>query len=438
MAKSVGIVGIGVGDEGKAKVAVYLVSSALKNLLVLPTEIGKPVGVERYQGGGNAGHTVEINGIQHKLNNIPCGILYEHTYNLMGQKTFVNPREVVTEVGRLRKRGIKISESNFGIAANAHVTLDYHILEDQIIFKSEKRTSTGSGIKQTAIDKQGRVGMRFIEFLDVQLMKEILQERFPAGLPEQLGNLDSFVAGYDPERDFLKSFAAQEHLVRKIHGSQFWIGEGAQGALLDVDAGLYPGITSSNPLDVPNRPETILGVLKLYTSSVGQGRPFVAQIESTLEKYLRDEWREYGTTTGKPRDLGWADTVALRYAVGAGNVDALAGTCGDRLEILSKVGQKVKLVVAYEIDGKRYDEWDLSFHRRDTLYKAKPVFEEFEPWEKFVDSSGEKLTSNAQRYVDRIQELVGKEFMMLGTGPGQDDMVVYKDLFASKYTKLKK
>ncbi len=435
MAKKIGIVGIGVGDEGKAKVAVYFVSSALKNLSksgILFEEKVKPILVERYQGGSNAGHTIEINDVQYKLNNIPCGILYEHTYNLMGQKTFVNPREVVAEIERLRKRGITISESNFGIAANAHVTLDYHVLEDQVIFKSKKRTSTGSGIKQTAVDKQGRVGMRFIEFLDPQLMKEVLASRFPQGLPSELGSFDELVASYDRERDFLKNFAVQEHSVRKIHGSQYWIGEGAQGALLDVDSGLYPGITSSNPLDVPHRPDTIVGVLKLYTSSVGEGRPFVAQIEPSLETYLRDEWKEYGTKTGKPRDLGWADTVALRYAVEVGNVDALAGTCGDRLETLAKIGQKIKLVVGYEINGKRYDEWDLSFHRRDTLYQARPIFEEFDPWEKFVDPSGEKLTPNAQRYVDRIQELVGKKFMVLGTGPEQDDMVVYKNIFASK------
>ncbi|MDP3698869.1 MAG: adenylosuccinate synthetase [Nanoarchaeota archaeon] len=436
MAKKVGIVGIGVGDEGKAKVAVYFVSSAVKNLSsqneILPEEKGKPIAIERYQGGSNAGHTIEIGGVQYKLNNIPCGILYEHTYNLMGQKTFPNPREVVAEIERLRKRGINISESNFGIAANAHVTLDYHVLEDQIIFKSTKRTSTGSGIKQTAVDKQGRVGMRFIEFLDPQLMKEALQARFPQGLAPPFGSFDEFVASYGSERDFLKGFAVQEHITRKIHGSQFWIGEGAQGALLDVDSGLYPGITSSNPLDVPNRPDAVVGVLKLYTSSVGEGRPFVAQIEPALEKYLRDEWKEYGTKTGKPRDLGWADAVALRYAVEVGSVDALAGTCGDRLETLAKIGQKVKLVVAYEIAGKKYDQWDLSFHRRDTLYKAKPVFEEFDPWEKFVEPSGEKLTPHAQRYVDRIQELVGKEFMMLGTGPEQDEMLVYQDPFASK------
>ncbi len=431
MTKKVGIVGIGVGDEGKAKVAVYFVSSALKN--IRPTfSVRMPVMVERYQGGSNAGHTIVIEGIQYKLNSIPCGVLHNLTYNLMGQKMFVNPREVMVEIKSLQAREIHISESNLGIAANAHVTLDYHILEDQIIFKSEKRTSTGSGIKQTAVDKQGRVGMRFVEFLDSQLMKEVLGARFPQGLPLPFGSFDEFVASYDQERNFLKDFVVQEHTARKIHGSQFWIGEGAQGALLDVDSGLYPGITSSNPLDVPNRPDTVVGVLKLYTSSVGEGRPFVAQIEPTLEKYLRDEWKEYGTKTGKPRDLGWADTVALRYAVEVGNVDALAGTCGDRLETVAKMGQKVKLVVAYEIAGKKYDQWDLSFHRRDTLYKVRPVFEEFEPWEKFVDPSGEKLTPNAQRYVDRIQELVGKKFMMLGTGPGQDEMLVYQDLFASK------
>ena len=433
MAKKIGIVGIGVGDEGKAKVLAYFVSSALENLQPVQEKKGEPIMVERYQGGGNAGHTVVIDGAEYKLKTVPSGILFPQTYNLMGQKTFVDPRLIMGEIKELREKGVYVSPGgNLGIAANAHITLDYHLFDDQIVFKSEKRTSTGSGIKQTAVDKQGRVGLRFIEFLDQKLMKEVLQERFPQGLPEQLGSFDAFVAGYDQEREFLQKFAVQEHVARKYHGLQFWMGEGAQGALLDVDCGLYPGVTSSNPLDVPNRPDTVIGVLKLYTSSVGAGRPFVAQMEPALEKYVRDEWREYGTKTGKPRDVGWADIVALRYAAEVGNIDSLAGTCGDRLEILAKINQKVKLVVAYDIDGKRYDEWDIYFHKRDTLYNARPIFEEFEPWEKFVDSAGEKLTQNAQRYVDRIQELVGKEFVMVGTGPGHRDMLVYKNPFSSR------
>ncbi len=430
MAKKIGIVGIGVGDEGKAKVLAYFVSTAVQNLPSGVDSQYKPILVERFQGGGNAGHTVVVDGVEYKLKTVPSGILFPQTYNLMGQKTFVDPRLTIKEVRELREKGVCINpHDNLGIAANAHVTLDYHLFDDQIIFKSEKRTSTGSGIKQTAVDKQGRVGLRFIEFLDSKLMKEVLQERFPQGLPEQFGSFDEFVASYDQEREFLQDFAIQEHVARKYHGSQCWIGEGAQGALLDVDCGLYPGVTSSNPLDVPNRPDTIVGVLKLYTSSVGAGRPFVAQMEPALEKYVRDQWNEYGTKTGKPRDVGWADAVALRYAAEVGNIDSLVGTCGDRLEILAKIDQKVKLVVAYDIDGKRYDKWDISFHRRDTLYKARPIFEEFEPWKKFVDSAGEKLTPNAQRYVDRIQELVGKEFVLMGTGPGYRDMLVYKNPF---------
>lgn len=431
MAKKVALVGVVTGDEGKGKVITSLVLLARRHFQEESIIAGrKPIMVERWQGGGNAGHTIVVDGIEYKLNLVPSGIVFAETYNLMGKKTFVDPRRAVREIKGLIKNKIPISKENFGIAANAHITLDYHVNDDQDAFKAQRHTSTGSGIKQTAVDKQGRVGVRFIEFLEPKTMEEILREkRFPHQFPTCLGSIEKLVESYAQEREFLKEFVVQEQLARRTHGTHFWLGEGAQGALLDVDAGLYPGITSSNPLDVPNRPDIIIGVLKLYNSSVGADRPFVPQIEPKLESQLREAWGEYGTKTGLPRDLGWTNIVDLRYTTEVGNVDYLAATCGDRLEVLAKLGEKVKLVVGYKINGNRYDGWDVSFHRRDVLYNAKPIFEEFEPWDKFTEADGQTLTPNAQKYVDRIQELVGKEIIILGTGPAEKDIIIRKDPF---------
>ncbi|MEK6901708.1 MAG: adenylosuccinate synthetase, partial [Nanoarchaeota archaeon] len=232
---------------------------------------------------------------------------------------------------------------------------------------------------------------------------------------------------YAEEREFLAQFLVQQHVVRQQQGTQFWIGEGAQGFLLDVDAGQYPGVTSSHPATVPHLADTILGVVKLYCSSVGTGdRAFMSRMEPQLEASLRESWGEFGTTTGKGRELGWFDAVAVKYAIEATGTDYLIATCGDRLEELARRGETVKLVTGYKLGGKEFREWDSSFHRRDVLQNVEPLREEFEPWEHFVGEDG-KVTSNAQRYLDRIQELTGKEFVILGTGPKRNDVILYKD-----------
>ena len=165
-----------------------------------------------------------------------------------------------------------------------------------------------------------------------------------------------------------------------------------------------------------------MGTVKMYESSVGGGRPFVGRMEKSLEDSLRNDWREFGTTTGKPRSLGWLDVVALKNAIDSSGIDVLVGTCGDRLEQLAKIGEKVKLITAYEIDGKKFDSWDKSFHKRGTLHRAKPLFEEFDAWDKFFDVDEQKLSTNAQKFVDRIQKLTGTEFVAHGYGPGIGDV----------------
>ena len=427
MKKGISIIGLQNGDEGKGKIVHYL-ASATAQKAIMEGRVHQPILVERYQGGPNAGHTIVEGKETYKLHQIPSGITTPKVFNLLGEGMFLNPRKLQQEIQELQQRGISISSSNLGISATAQVTLDYHVQEDQSEFQKVEHTSTGNGIKQTAIDKAGRVGIRFVEFLDPELMMQCLQRRFPEGMPTGLGgDYEQFVQSYASERAFLSPFLTQQHMARKTHGTQLWIGEGAQGFLLDMDSGQYPGVTSSNPGAVPWCADTILGVVKLYSSSVGTGdRPFVPRMTEGLETKLRIKWNEFGATTGKKREIGWFDAVAVKYALESTGADYMIGTCGDRLEELAKLNREIRIVTGYKIGRRVFREWDESFHRRDTFYDAEPIFEELEPWDKFTESDGTTLTVNAQRYVERIQKLTGREFVILGTGPGKDQVITYK------------
>ncbi|MBI4151904.1 adenylosuccinate synthetase [Candidatus Woesearchaeota archaeon] len=432
MRKSIAVIGLQDGDEGKGKIVDYLVSRTARHVAldssIIPCE-RKPILVRRFNGGANAGHTINVEGTNYKLHQIPAGILTPETYNLDGKEMFIHPRKLMAEIEGLRKLDIPVTPDNFGVAANAHVTLDYHIRDDQAGFQLEKHTSTGSGIAQTAVDKYGRVGIRFIEFLDPSLMKDILRsKRFPSGMPSAYGmTIDQLVESYDAERQVLAPFVVMEHAVTAFHGTSLLLDEGANGVGLDVDDGFYDGVTSSRPARAPREAETVLGVFKLYKSSVGTGnRPFVTRIPyPLLETAVRNATGERGTTTGKDRELGWFDIPAARYATEVAGVDCIVGTRGDSMEVFANLGVKPKICVAYDIDGKKYDAWDVSFFRRDTLYNAVPILEEFSPWEKFVEEDRVTLTRPAANYVRRIEDLLGKRFSILGTGPGREDVIEY-------------
>ncbi len=419
---SIAFVGAQTGDEGKGVRVAYYVKRAVENLDRFCGVSDEPrVLTMRWHGGANAGHTVIFEGDKYVLHQLPCGILIPKTYNLMGEGVYFNPRKAIGEIKSLRDLGIKINSKNFGIASNAHVTLDYHIEMDVEDSRGQiGHTSTGSGIKPTAIDKQSRVGIRFEEFLDKREFVEALKARFPSGMPK--GTYNQFAESYSAEREFLSDISVLQTEIMSRRNFKILIGEGAQGFQLDVDRGLYPGVTSSNPSIPYFNADIIIGTVKMYESSVGGGRPFVGKMEKNLENSLRDVWKEFGATTGKPRSLGWLDIVALKNAIDSSGIDVLVGTCGDRLEQLAKIGEKVKLITAYEIEGKKFDKWDKSFHKRGTLYNAKPVFEEFDAWEKFFDADEQKLSLNSQKFVDRIQELTGIDFIAHGYGPGINDV----------------
>jgi len=417
--------GLQTGDEGKG---IRVEGLTKKAAAQTPEILDKyPVIVFRYNGGGNAGHTINIGGIEYKHHQVPSGVHVKGAYNLFGEACYLDPIRAMKEITGLREKGVTITAENFGIASNAHMTLAFHTEEDAKYLAREDHTSTGKGIKQTAVDKYGRVGFRFEEFLDRETFIEILESRFPDGIGLDLTGPEDFAEFYEETRDFLNPFSVLQSDVLKRRDVHTLIGEGAQGFRLDIDRGLYPGITSSSPSITPFKADTILGTVKLYESSVGHDRPFVSQMNSELENTVREKWGERGTTTGKKRDLGWFDVVAVKHAIDCTETDYLIGSCGDRLECLHEMGVKVKLVVAYKINGKTFTSWDKSFHNRKTLYEAQPIFEEFEPWHSFVDLNGE-LTQNASRYIERIEQLTGREFALLGTGPGEEDVIELKNI----------
>jgi len=222
----------------------------------------------RWQGGANAGHTVVEGKRTYAFHQVPSAILIPETYNLMGEGVFLEPRGCLKEINRLQAEDVKIDEDNFGIASNAHVTLDYHILGDRA--SSNLRvghTSTGRGIKQTAVDKYGREGIRFQEFLNGETFLDALVRRFPKGMPDGISHKD-FVNSYLREIDGLRRYSVLQTNVLSDGKFKFGIGEGAQGFQLDVDRGLYPGVTSSNPSIVPFKVNSIVGVVKRTVKAI--------------------------------------------------------------------------------------------------------------------------------------------------------------------------
>ncbi len=425
--QSIAFIGCQVGDEGKGKIVEYISSLMEKNI---EQNSQKQILTYRWQGGPNAGHTVVKDSTKFKLHQLPSGLVRPSTYNLLGKGMLINPRKLIQEIDTLKSQGIQTTSENLGISSKAHMILDYHVHADQKHFNLAEHTSTGNGIKQAARDKANRIGIRFIEFLDKELMVNILKTKiFPNSMPENLGTYEEFVDSYEKERQELKHFLTLESDIFNNPQFKYWLGEGAQGFLLDLDDGQYPGITSTCPCQPTHRPDKIVGVFKSYVSSVGIGdRPFVSEMDQELQPFLVKEWGEFGTTTGKPRHIGWFDLIAGKHAIETAHTDHIGITCLDKLESLSKIKQKPKIVVGYEIDGQQYNKWHVSFNKRDTLKKAKPILQEFEAWDKTTEEDGKTLTPNAQKYIEFIEDKLGKKLSFIGIGPSHEQIIIRENI----------
>jgi adenylosuccinate synthase len=420
------VIGAQWGDEGKGKITDLLSRSA--DVVV------------RYQGGVNAGHTIVVDGRVLKLHLIPSGILYPDTICLIGSGTVVDPKVMLGELDMLIENGIDIS--GLQLASTAHVTMPYHRLLDLAMEKQrgDRRIgTTGRGIGPTYADKSQRSGIRVIDLLDEQRLRDRLE-----GPLREKNQLLETIYGMEPVDgdEVIQEYLAYgqrlaPHVVdctRAIHSAarnrKNILFEGAQGTLLDLDHGTYPYVTSSNPVSGgacigagvgPTLIDRVIGVAKAYTTRVGEG-PFPTELSGSLNDQLTERGGEFGTTTGRRRRCGWFDGVIGRYAVEVNGLDCLAVT---KLDVLDELDE-IQVCVAYELDGERIDYFPSC---AEEFSRCKPIFESLEGWQCSTADCRrlDDLPEKAMAYLRFLADLMEVPIAIVSLGASRDQTIVVED-----------
>jgi adenylosuccinate synthase len=421
------IVGAQWGDEGKGKITDLL------------AERGDAV--VRFQGGNNAGHTIVRNGETWKLHLMPSGILHPGKLCVIGNGVVIDPKVLTDELDELRRRGI--DTSSVRISANAHLIMPYHMLLDhagEIKLGKLQIGTTRRGIGPCYADKAARLGIRVQDLLD----EKILKKKIVAALEPKRLSLREFAK--DPRLDLqgmtdeyltyghrLEAYIADTTrlVLDQLDAGDMVVFEGAQGALLDIDHGTYPFVTSSNPVAGaacigagvgPKDIDEVWGVTKAYSTRVGAG-PFPTELEGPLADELRDRGGEYGTTTGRPRRVGWLDLVALRYAARINSLTALAVT---KLDVLS--GQE-RLCVCTRYRGAEGAEFDHFPYHQTVLHHASGEYEELPGWSEDLRECRheEELPDAARNYLQFMADFVKVPVALIGVGPGRDEVIWTKE-----------
>ncbi|MCT4776935.1 MULTISPECIES: adenylosuccinate synthase [Exiguobacterium] len=425
---SVVVVGTQWGDEGKGKITDFLSKQA---------EV-----VARYQGGDNAGHTIVFNDTKYKLHLIPSGIFYSDKTCVIGNGMVVNPKSLVTELAYLHERGV--STDNLRISNRAHVILPYHQLQDKLEEDAKGDAKVGTtlkGIGPCYMDKAARIGIRIADLLD----KEVFAEKLKTVLTiknrmfvkmyevDAIEFDDIFEEYYAYGQQFAKYVCDTSVVLNNaLDEEQKVLFEGAQGVLLDIDHGTYPFVTSSNAASGgvssgagigPSKIHHVVGVCKAYTSRVGDG-PFPTQLDDEIGHTIREVGKEYGTTTGRPRRVGWFDSVVVRHSR---RVSGITDLCLNSIDVLTGL-ETLKICTAYEFEGKLLDEYPPNFR---VLEQCKPVFEELPGWTEDITGirKFEDLPVNAQNYVKRIEALTGIELLTFSVGPAREQTVILRDIY---------
>ncbi|MEP6981104.1 MAG: adenylosuccinate synthase [Nakamurella sp.] len=424
------LIGAQWGDEGKGK-ATDLYG-------------GRVQWVVRYQGGNNAGHTVVLpDGQKFALHLIPSGILTPGVKNVIGNGVVIDPGVLLRELSGLEERDV--DTTNLLISADAHLVMPYHVAIDKVTERylgKAKIGTTGRGIGPAYQDKVARLGVRTQDLLD----ESILTQKVEAALDMKNQMLVKIYnrKALDPARVVDEVLELAQGFVHRIADTKLALDqaaqrgehillEGSQGTLLDVDHGTYPFVTSSNPTAGgasagsglgPTRIDSVIGILKAYTTRVGSG-PFPTELFDEWGEYLRKTGGEIGVTTGRLRRCGWFDAVIARYA---SRVNGITDFFLTKLDVLSSL-EKVPVCVAYDVDGVRHDEMPMT---QSDLHHARPVYEELPGW--FEDISHcrtfAQLPANAQAYVRRLEEMSGSRISSIGVGPGRDQTIVLHDVLA--------
>ncbi len=412
------IVGLQWGDEGKAKV-----------LDALAAEVDMVV---RYQGGSNAGHTVVVGGKRYAFHLVPSGILRLGKTCVIGNGVVVEPRLLLEEIGELEARGVKVGEALL-VSDRAHLVMPYHRRLEEAAGKAKKLGTTRRGIGPCYVDKMGRVGLRVCDLYMPESFRERVLQRVKEANDvlqkvhgEEPLEGEAIVSDYLAYAEKLEPYVMDtvRYLNRALDDGKHLLFEGAQGSLLDIDFGTYPYVTSSNSTSCgvtsgsgvgPTRIDRIVGVVKAYTTRVGEG-PFPTELTDDPGQKLRDRGREYGTTTGRPRRCGWLDSVGVRYALEINHVDSIALT---KLDVLSGF-KEVRLCTAYRLkDGTVTERFPAKL---EDLASAEPVYESLPGWEEEMESArtAEELPTRAREYVERVAEILGVRVELVSVGSGRE------------------
>jgi len=418
------IVGAQWGDEGKGKIV---------DLLSEQADI-----VARYQGGANAGHTVVIGGAKFVLHLIPSGILQPSTVCVIGNGVVVDPAALLHEIEILKKQGVAV-QSRLLISHRAHLVMPYHRLLDQSKEENgaqKKIGTTGRGIGPAYVDKAHRMGIRVVDLLDEETLKEKIEQNLQEKnailsavydkapleaetILQEYRQFETQIAPYvaDTSRYLNEAIAAQKTILC----------EGAQGTMLDVDFGTYPFVTSSSPASGgactglgigPTKIDRVLGVIKAYTTRVGMG-PFPTELQDERGEKLRAVGHEYGATTGRPRRCGWFDAVVANYAAQINGIDSWALT---KLDVLDTFAE-IKVCVAY-----RYHDKELKAFPSEikVLEQCEPVYETFAGWQQSTAPARrfEALPRRAQEYIGAIEKLTNIPNRIISVGSDREQTII--------------
>lgn len=416
------VVGAQWGDEGKGKI-VDLLS---KNVDI----------VARYQGGANAGHTVVIGNKHYVLHLIPSGIFHPHVTCVIGNGVVIDPSALIQEIRQLKELNIDI-KGRLLISRNAHLIMPYHQHLDKIREQStQKIGTTGQGIGPAYVDKAMRVGIKIVDLLHrdvfVQKLKSNIEEKnktLKNICNEYEVDIDKTITDYEKFGEQISEYVTDTavYLNRAIQEGKRILAEGAQGTLLDVDHGTYPFVTSSNStsggactgLGIPPTTITsILGVVKAYTTRVGNG-PFPTELTNEVGTQLREIGREYGATTGRPRRCGWLDTFAIRYSAMINGFTHIAIT---KLDVLDSFNE-IKVCVGYHINRKFVTNFSSD---EQTLSNVVPIYEIYKGWKtptsKITNYSA--LPPNAKTYIEAIGALTGTKVTAVSVGAQREQIII--------------
>ncbi|CAE6398196.1 adenylosuccinate synthase [Paenibacillus sp. GCM10023250] len=413
------VVGTQWGDEGKGKITDFLADGA---------DV-----VARYQGGNNAGHTIMIGNKKYKLTMIPSGIFNENKVCVIGNGMVINPSALIDEINYIHDNGF--STDNLKISDRAHLIMPYHLVLDGLEEERKgdnKIGTTRKGIGPCYMDKAARNGIRVADLMDAEefgsKLRRLVAEKNQV-IEQMYGgeklDADEILGQYLGYAETLRPYVTDTSVVLNdaIDDNQKVLFEGAQGVMLDIDQGTYPYVTSSNPTAGgvcigsgvgPSKIQQVIGVAKAYTTRVGDG-PFPTELNDAIGDTIREKGHEYGTVTGRPRRVGWFDTVVVRHAR---RVSGITGLSLNSLDVLSGL-ETVKICTGYKLRGEIIEHYPASLK---LISECEAVYEELPGWSEDISNAKtlDDLPANTRRYVERVSELTGIPIAIFSVGRNRE------------------